>query len=252
MSRMPTLFLSHGAPPSLDDAAWLAALTRWGTALPRPTAILSVSAHWEARPATIGARTALPLVYDFYGFPEHYYRMTYPAPGVGGLADRIAGLLRGANIAVTEDPTRGLDHGTWVPLIGMYPKADVPVVQLSLPSLEPKELAAMGRALTPLRDEGVLLIGSGFATHNLRMLGTGRQSWATEFDDWLARTVEAHDLDGLVDFAAKAPGARLAHPRTEHFVPMLVAAAAAPDGPVAWPITGWQYGPFSMRSGQFG
>ena len=138
--RMPAIFAAHGAPVLLDDAAWMGELAAWASAMPKPKSILMVSAHWEARPATLGATTPVPLVYDFYGFPEQYYRTVYPSPGAPALAARVRGLLKERGIAATDDPARGLDHGAYVPLVAMYPEADVPVLQLSMPRLDPAEL----------------------------------------------------------------------------------------------------------------
>ena len=177
---MPVVFIAHGAPPLLDDEPWKAELAAWSKAMPRPKAILSLSAHWEAHPIAIGATTAIPLVYDFYGFPQRYYELQYPAPGAPELAARIRDLLRGKGIAFVDDPGRGLDHGTYVPLMSMYPEADVPVLQVSLPGLDPKELYDFGRALAPLRNEGVLIAGSGFLTHNMRALGESHDSGVGE------------------------------------------------------------------------
>ncbi|MBX6768739.1 MAG: dioxygenase, partial [Actinomadura rubrobrunea] len=159
-ARMPVLYLSHGAPPLADDAVWSAQLARWAADLPRPRAVLMVSAHWEEAPLTIGATRTVPLVYDFWGFPRRYYEVTYAAPGAPDLADDVRRLLPG----VHHDPERGLDHGAYVPLKEMYPDADVPVLQMSLPTLEPARLFEIGRRLAPLRDQGVLIAGSGFPT----------------------------------------------------------------------------------------
>src|SRR4029079_7015136 len=139
MDRTPAIFLAHGAPPLLDDAGWMAELNAWASRLPRPKAILMVSAHWEERPMTIGATRTLPLIYDFYGFPARYYEQKYAAPGAPELADRIRKTLQ-ATLTVADDPERGLDHGAYVPLVAMYPDADVPVLQVSLPSQNPAEL----------------------------------------------------------------------------------------------------------------
>src|SRR5262249_40289157 len=158
------LFVAHGSPLTLDDDAWVAELRAWAQALPPPSSILVVSAHWERSPPTLGATTPVPLLYDFQGFPEHHYRVRYPAPGAPALAERVRALVPDA----AHDPARGLDHGAYVPLAAMYPRADVPVLQLSLPSTEPAPLLALGRALAPLRREGALIAGSGFLTHNLR------------------------------------------------------------------------------------
>ena len=167
LMRMPAIFAAHGAPVLLDDAVWMGELAAWAKAMPRPQSILMISAHWEQRPATLGATRTVPLVYDFYGFPEQYYRTRYAAPGAPGLAARVRDLLRGKGIACADDPARGLDHGAYVPLVAMYPAAEVPVLQMSMPRLDAAELFELGRALAPLRDEGVLVFGSGFLTHNM-------------------------------------------------------------------------------------
>ncbi|MFJ6140897.1 dioxygenase [Kitasatospora sp. NPDC092286] len=226
--RMPALYLSHGAPPLADDPIWPGELATWSAELPRPKAILMVSAHWEEAPLALGAVTTVPLVYDFWGFPEHYYRVQYAAPGAPELAERVRKLLRAPGTPVQDIPDRGLDHGAYVPLVEMFPEADVPVLQVSLPTLDPQRLMEIGRLLAPLRDEGVLIVGSGFFTHNLRALSSdGRvTSVMAEFDDWGRRALEAQDLDALLDFEQKAPAGRLAHPRTEHFAPLFVTLGA--------------------------
>jgi 4,5-DOPA dioxygenase extradiol len=252
---MPTLFVAHGAPIILDIPGWVEELSTWAKALPRPRAILMVSAHWLERPATLGATRTVPLIYDFYGFPEKYYRQVYPAPGAPELAQRVRELL-GAHGPVADDPDRGLDHGAYVPLVAMYPEADVPVLQLSLPTLEAEALFRLGQTLAPLRAEGVLIIGSGFLTHNLRALdfspGAPTPGWASEFDHWTEEALKGHDVDALLGFLDKGPGARLALPTVEHFVPLLVALGAAPEAPVSFPITGFFGGSFTRRSVQFG
>jgi 4,5-DOPA dioxygenase extradiol len=231
MTRMPSLYLSHGAPPLADDPIWPGELAAWSADLPKPKAILMISAHWEEAPLTVSATTTVPLVYDFYGFPQHYYEVQYAAPGAPELAEQVRKLLRGPNTPVRQDEGRGLDHGAYVPLVEMFPDADVPVLQISMPTLDPNELMVIGRKLAPLRDEGVLIIGSGFFTHNLRALSTSGQvtSVMAEFDDWGRRALEAHDLDALLDFRHKAPAWRLAHPRTEHFAPLFVTLGAGVD-----------------------
>jgi 4,5-DOPA dioxygenase extradiol len=254
---MPVVFIAHGAPPLLDDEPWKAELAAWSKSMPRPKAILSLSAHWEAHPIAIGAVKPLPLVYDFYGFPRRYYELTYPAPGAPELAGRVRDLLRGKGIAFVDDPGRGLDHGTYVPLMSMYPDADVPVLQVSIPGLDPKELYDFGRALAPLRNEGFLIAGSGFLTHNMRALGeSSTPAWAKEFDDWSKDVLTRRDVDALVAFKERSPSARLAHPRAEHFAPVISAAAAAIDGggDVKFPVTGfWKMAPaFTRRSVQLG
>ncbi|MGW1374760.1 DODA-type extradiol aromatic ring-opening family dioxygenase [Streptomyces sp. NPDC002446] len=227
---MPALYLSHGAPPLADDPWWPGQLAAWAARLPRPKAVLIVSAHWEEAPLALGATVTMPLVYDFWGFPQHYYRVRYPAPGAPALAERIRKTLRTAGTPVVDMPARGLDHGAYVPLVEMFPDADVPVLQISLPTLDPRRLHEAGRRLAPLREEGVLIIGSGFFTHNLaalRQRDGGTPAWSAEFDDWGRRALEAQDLDALFDFAHKAPAGRLAHPRTEHFAPLFVTLGAA-------------------------
>ncbi|MEV5428530.1 class III extradiol ring-cleavage dioxygenase [Streptomyces sp. NPDC052701] len=226
--RMPALYLSHGAPPLADDPVWPGELAAWSAALPRPRAILMVSAHWEEAPLALGATETVPLVHDFWGFPEHYYRVTYGAPGAPGLAASVRKLLRAPGTPVQDIPDRGLDHGAYVPLVEMYPDADIPVLQISLPTLDPAGLMEIGRKLAPLRDEGVLIVGSGFFTHNLAALRQGGvPAWSAEFDDWGRRALEARDVDALLDFTRKSPAGRFAHPRTEHFAPLFVAMGAA-------------------------
>jgi 4,5-DOPA dioxygenase extradiol len=251
---MPVVFQAHGAPPLLDDPGWIAELAAWGKALPRPEAIVVVSAHWEERPLSIGATAPLPLIYDFYGFPARFYQLQYPSPGAPAVAQRIRELLTAANIAHADEPARGLDHGAYIPLLCMYPAADIPVLQISLPSQIPTELFAIGRALAPLRAEGVLVIGSGFLTHNLRTLSMRETpAWASELDSWVAEVLAQRNVDALLDYRRRAPGVREALPTHEHFVPVIVAAGAANDSPASFPITGfWWGGSMTRRSVQFG
>src|SRR5438105_4815077 len=228
--RMPTIYIGHGAPPLVDDALWVAQLAAWAQALPRPSSVLMVSAHWENAPLTIGStRTGTPLVYDFGGFPERYYRAQYRSPGAPELAADVRRLLSDQEVA--EEPDRGLDHGACVPLTVMYPSADVPVLQMSMPSLDPHDLFQIGRRLRPLRDQGVLIIGSGFLTHGLPFLRDFRfdanpPAWSTEFDAWAHEALEHGDLDELSDFVHRAPAVRYAHPRTEHLAPLFVTLGA--------------------------
>ncbi|SFA80550.1 4,5-DOPA dioxygenase extradiol [Amycolatopsis marina] len=256
-TRMPVLYLSHGAPPLADDPLWTKQLAGWSAGLDRPTAILVVSAHWEEAPLTIGATTTVPLVYDFWGFPERYYQVTYPAPGAPELAERVRALLRGDQHPVRDAPDRGLDHGAYVPLVEMFPEADIPVLQISMPSLDPRQLFEIGRKLAPLRDEGVLITGSGFFTHNLRELNMGRPSdsappsWSAEFDLWGEEALNSGDIDAVLDFQHKAPAARLAHPRIEHFAPLFIALGAAQDERPRSVIDGYWYG-LAKRSLQLG
>src|SRR5262245_33282080 len=206
-SLMPAVFAAHGAPILLDDEAWMRELRAWSDAMPRPKSILMISAHWEQRPTSLGATRTVPLVYDFYGFPERYYQTSYPAPGAPELAGRVRDLLRERDLPFADEPTRGLDHGAYVPLVAMYPSADVPVLQVSMPALDSEDLFSLGRALAPLRDEGVLIFGSGFLTHNMSYaFQPGIPTWAKEFDAWSSEALARLDFDSLRDFYARAPG----------------------------------------------
>ncbi len=234
MSLMPALFLSHGAPPLVDSELWVSQLQRWAADLPRPTAILVVSAHWESAPLAIGATTTgTPLVYDFGGFPQRFYEVTYTSPGAPGLARQVAALMPD-NEPVVQQPHRGLDHGAYVPLTVMYPDADIPVLQISLPTLDPRRLLHLGERLRPLREQGVLIIGSGFTTHGLPFLRDPRPEaaapgWSAEFDDWAGERFAAGDIEALLDFRTRAPGMPYAHPTVEHFAPLFVTLGASND-----------------------
>jgi len=231
-SRIPALYLGHGAPLLLDDPLWPSELAAWAGSLPRPSSILIVSAHWQSAPMALGATTSVPLVYDFYGFPQHYYELTYDAPGAPELAAKVKALMP-ATEPVVDRPARGLDHGAWVPLLVMYPEADIPVLQVSLPDLDPGHLFSVGQRLAPLRDEGVLIVGSGFMTHGLPYIHEyftgkpGAPEWSVEFDRWASEALERRDLDALFDFQNRAPGMPYAHPTVEHFAPLFVTLGAA-------------------------
>jgi 4,5-DOPA dioxygenase extradiol len=256
--RMPVLYLSHGAPPLADDQVWTRELSDWSRSFSKPTAILVISAHWEEAPLTVGATTTVPLVYDFWGFPERYYEVTYAAPGAPELAESVRKLLSTPRHSVHDAPARGLDHGAYVPLVEMYPEADVPTLQISMPTLDPASLFDVGRRLAPLRDEGVLILGSGFTTHNLHLMDMGRgpdtapATWSSEFDAWATEAVARRDVDALIDFLHRAPAAHIAHPRTEHFAPLFVSLGASVDdrGESTSVVDGFWYG-LSKRSWQF-
>ncbi len=255
---MPAVFLAHGSPLLLDDAAWVSELSAWARALPRPKAILVISAHWVSSPVRIGATETLPLYYDFSGFPQRYFDLKYPAPGAPALAARVRELLGAGGAATVDDPKRALDHGAYVPLVAMYPEADVPVLQISVPSMDPSALLALGRSLAPLRREGVLVMGSGFLTHNMRAIdweGThGVPAWASEFDAWNKDALSRRDVDALLDYRSRGPGVATALPTHEHYVPMLAALGASVEASerVSFPIEGFTYGSFTKRSVQFG
>jgi 4,5-DOPA dioxygenase extradiol len=253
-AKMPVIFLAHGSPMLLDSRRWIGELKAWADALPRPRAVLMVSAHWDQRPVALGATRTVPLVYDFYGFPDRYYQVTYPAPAAPELASRVRELLRSSKTDFVDEPARGLDHGAYVPMICMYPNVDVPTLQLSLPGLEPPDVYALGKALAPLRDEGVLIIGSGFLTHNLRAISDNTPAWASEFDQWIAEVLTRDDVDALLDYRTRAPGVEYALPTHEHFVPVILARGAFSDARVSptFPITGFVGGSLTRRSVQFG
>lgn len=246
---MPSLYLGHGAPPLLDDTLWTSQLAAWAKDLPRPRSVLIVSAHWESAPLTLGAtETGVPLTYDFYGFPERYYRMTYRSPGAPDLAAEVRALMPdSATVAQRHD--YGLDHGAYVPLMVMYPEADVPVLQMSMPTLDPQRLLDLGRRLRPLRDEGVLIVGSGFLTHGLPFLTDFRvdatpPGWSVEFDEWAKEALGRGDVDELLAFRDRAPGMPYAHPTVEHFAPLFVTlgAASEPEASLETEIEGYFLG----------
>ena len=230
---MPAIFVSHGAPTlPLEDGPARRFLAGWGERLGRPRAIVVASAHWTTAEPAVSAATAPETIHDFHGFPEALYRMRYKAPGAPALAADIARRLEAAGIAATIDPERGLDHGAWVPLLLMYPAADVPVVSLSVqPARDPAHHVRLGAALAPLAASDVLVIGSGGATHDLRRFrGAKPDAAATrdvaEFADWLASRTEAGDVEALTDVWREGPGARQQHPTPEHLLPYFVALGA--------------------------
>lgn len=235
--RWPALFVSHGSPTlPLERGATVDFLRALGGKLGQPGAILAVSAHWDtARPA-VSAVERPETIYDFYGFPPELYRLRYPAPGAPELGRRVARLLEEKGLRTDVDPARGLDHGTWTPLYHMYPRADIPVTQLSIQSrLGPAHHVRLGEALGPLRDEGVLILASGGATHNLRELSYQRgnpvpQPWVVEFNEWLADAVLSGRREDLISYRGKAPHAVRNHPTDEHLIPLFVALGAGDPG----------------------
>lgn len=225
---MPALFVSHGAPTlPLEDSPTRFFLEGLAATLPRPTAILAVSAHWDSPRPQVGGAVRPETIHDFYGFPPALYAMRYDAPGAPALARRVADLT-GAAI----DPDHGLDHGAWVPLRLIYPAADIPVTQLSIQADQPPAYHwALGQALRPLREDGVLILASGSITHNLReWRGPARDgatpAWVSEFSDWVAEKAEAGDREALLDYRRLAPHAQRSHPTDEHFLPLFVALGA--------------------------
>ena len=215
----------------LDDPLWTSQLRGVAANLPKPKAILIVSAHWESEPVTLSAPgAATPLVYDFGGFDPKYYRMTYETPDATELTQMVAKLM--PDNEPVHQSNRGLDHGAWVPLKVMYPDADIPVLQMSMPTSNPEGLMALGNRLQALRDQGVLIIGSGFLTHGLPFLRDWRidaeaPGWSSDFDQWAAEALANGDIDTLAKFKEKAPGMPYAHPTVEHFTPLFVTLGAA-------------------------
>jgi len=251
--KMPALYIGHGAPPLLDDPIWSGQLASWAKDLPRPKAILIVSAHWESAPVSLTA-SGVPLVYDFGGFAQRYYTMRYDTPDARDLARRVVATLPDAQRPY-QHPTRGLDHGAWVPLKVMYPNADIPVLQLSLPTQDPAKLIELGRRLRPLREEGVLVIGSGFMTHGLpfisreMLLENKAPGWSRDFDAWAADALGRGDVETLCRYADVAPGMPYAHPTVDHFIPLFITLGAAtdPEQPALTTIDGYMMG-LSKRS----
>ncbi|MCW2781419.1 MAG: Extradiol ring-cleavage dioxygenase, class enzyme subunit [Marmoricola sp.] len=233
-TRMPALYIGHGAPPLLDDPLWSAQLRQLAGDIPQPKAILIVSAHWESAPLSLSASgPGVGLVYDFGGFAQRFYEMTYATPDATALAQRIAAMMPSTQ-PVHQHASRGLDHGAWVPLTIMYPDADIPVLQMSLPTQDPYKLLTLGSRLAALRDEGVLIIGSGFLTHGLPFLkdwsiDAAAPGWSTDFDLWAAEALSRGDVAELAAYRTKAPGMPYAHPTVEHFTPLFITLGAATD-----------------------
>jgi len=229
---LPSVFISHGSPmhalePGPAGQAWKALGRRLG----KPRAILIASAHWETDLPMLTGSAQPQTIHDFYNFPEPLYRLRYPAPGAPEIAQRAQKLLQDAGIGASVDARRGLDHGAWTPLLYAYPEADVPVVQISVqPALGPRHHVAVGNSLKSLSDEGVLVIGSGHMTHNLRDWSRGRGEpapYAREFQQWVKQQLESKDIEALVDYRSRSPHGARAHPTDEHFLPLFFALGAA-------------------------
>ena len=237
MSRMPALYIGHGAPMLLDDELWTSQLRNVATDIQEPSGILIVSAHWESAPITLSNPMAkAPLVYDFTGFDRKFYEMIYASPDASHLATRIKALMPKSH--QIQQSERGLDHGAWVPLRVMYPSAHIPVLQISMPTSDPDALMAIGKILQPLRDEGILIIGSGFMTHGLRYLRDWTPqalapTWSSEFDMWAAEALARGDVDALAKYKELAPAVAYAHPTVEHFTPLFITIGAATDAGAA-------------------
>lgn len=252
MARMPVVFISHGAPDALLKAP--DAVARWreiGQSLPPPRAILVISAHWEARHPTASLSGAPETIHDFAGFSPQLKRMQYPAPGAPSLAERAVGLLTQSGIAAELHPTRGLDHGAWVPLSALYPHANVPVMQLSLIlSGSAAQHLALGQALAPLRNEGVLILATGAITHNFAWLDWQAHAAvavpeARAFSDWVGDQIDAHNVPALIGYRDTALGVA-AHPSEEHFSPLFVGLGAAGTDSAQRFQPNFSYGGLSM------
>jgi len=258
-ATMPTLFVSHGAPTLvMDPVPTRDFLHGLGGILPRPKAIIAVSAHWDTADTRLSSGTQPHTMYDFYGFPDALYEMTYAAPGSPGLAKEAALLLEAAGLPAQLDEKRGLDHGAWVPLSLMYPEADIPVVQLSISSRRSTaHHLALGRALAPLREEGVLVMASGNATHNLREVFShdmleAPTPYAKAFADWLTARIEAGDEAALLDYLAQGPNGQKNHPTADHYVPLLAALGAGNGDAGRILHDGYTYGVLSMAAYAWG
>jgi 4,5-DOPA dioxygenase extradiol len=253
-SILPSLYISHGAPPLLDDELWMSQLSAWAKEMPKPKAILIVSAHWESAPISISSTAAnTPLIYDFGGFSPKFYNMKYNTPDASWLGEMVAKLMPD-NEPLHQHASRGLDHGAWVPLRVMYPDADIPVLQLSMPTHDPVKLLDLGRRLRTLREEGVLVIGSGFMTHGLPYIRDWRieaaaPGWSADFDHWAQEALDKGDIETLINYRNTAPGMPYAHPTVEHFTPLFISlgAASTPDSIAKTKIDGYFMG-LSKRS----
>ena len=231
---LPSLFVSHGAPTlPVTDTLARSFLSSLGGRLPRPNAIVVISAHWETESPVVSAMERNDTIHDFYGFPRPLYELSYPSPGAPSIALEVAELLRASGLNCGIDKARGLDHGAWVPLLLMYPKGDIPVLQLSIqPHLGPAHHLRLGQALRRLRDEGVLIIGSGSLTHDLsefrgQALDAPTPDWVSRFADWFGEKLDAERTDDLVDYRRQAPFAVKNHPSDEHLLPLFAALGAA-------------------------
>ncbi len=249
--RMPVGFVGHGNPLNVVMEQRAAPWRSWGHSLPKPRTVLTVSAHWEAAPVTIGrTSTHDELLYDFYGFPEFMYRLRYPAPGAPDLADRVEALLS-PHVAVAR-ADRPVDHGAWVPLIHLLPEADVPVLEISMPmTMTEEELFQLGAELSPLRDEGVFILATGNLVHDLRHANfvedVAPPAYAANFDRWVATALERRDDRALEDWRAAAPDPLRSHPSAEHYRPLLVAAGAAQGDTARFPVEGFEHGTIARR-----
>lgn len=261
MAKLPALYISHGSPnlALTPQTAAYRFLSKLADELPRPKAILIVSAHFTTRIPVIGTAARPDMIYDFGGFPKPLYEMVYRAPGAPDVSRRAGQLLAAAGLPVAEDPTRGYDHGVWVPLQILYPAADIPVAQVSMqPLSDARHHHALGRALSPLREEGVLIVASGSMTHNLRAIQRDAidgppPDWVVRFTDWMHEHLTAGDREAVLDAIHIAPDAEANHPYDDHLLPLFVAlGAAGDDEPIRRLHSSYEYGVLAMDAYRFG
>lgn len=253
--RMPVGYIGHGNPLSIADPDRTKPWSEWAKEIPRPSSILVVSAHWEDTPVTIGTTNGHEdLLYDFWGFPDFMYDLTYPAPGAPGLADRVETLIEPSNPVRRSE--RPLDHGAWIPLMRMWPAADIPILQISMPiDASEEHLYELGRELSPLRDEGVFILGTGNLVHDLRGADLGSNPepplYASAFDDWASKVIGSRDDQALMTWREAAPDPLRSHPSAEHYRPILVAAGASRGEAASFSVEGFEHGTISRRSVHF-
>jgi 4,5-DOPA dioxygenase extradiol len=258
MNSLPAIFLSHGAPDlPIRDGAVTRFLRFLPQQFPKPNAILVISAHWNSDLPLVSAAPQPKTIHDFSGFPEALYQLSYPAPGAPALAQRVVHLLTEAGISCDTHSSRGLDHGAWTPLMVMYPAADIPVTQLSIQyGRDPRHHWKLGQTLEPLRHEGVLIIGSGSATHNLYTFradyNAAPPDWVQQFDEWLGKTIEKGSWEDLMHYRQHAPYAQENHPTEEHLLPLFVALGAGGASVRGKQLhRSYTYGAFSMAAYAF-
>ncbi|MBW4555043.1 MAG: dioxygenase [Trichormus sp. ATA11-4-KO1] len=258
MTSLPSIFISHGAPDlPIRDGDVSQFLRQLGQSFPKPQAILVISAHWNTRIPTVSMATQPRTIYDFSGFPDSMYQLSYPVPGAPELGKQVIELLNNEGIQTQVNQKRGLDHGVWTPLILTYPQADIPLTQLSIQyNSSPEHHYQIGQALRSLRHENVLILASGGATHNLHAFGTAYDAtppdWILEFDNWLADTIARNDINALLNYRQLAPYAAENHPTEEHLLPLFVALGAGGANATGTQLhSSYTYGVFSMAAYAF-
>jgi len=256
---MPVLFTAHGSPMNaLGGIPFSRFLSRWAESFPRPRAILCISAHWERNGLAVTMSENPETIHDFYGFPEELYQIVYPAPGAPDVGEEVITLLSSAGYQISREENRGLDHGTWAPFRFMYPLADIPVLQISLPAQVPLlELITIGEQLIPLRQTGILIIGSGNLVHNLSRVDFGHREapvaeWAIRFDEDVRDWILTGNRQALGNPYWSSQAGKISHPTLEHYAPLLVTCGAGGTSAISFPFEGFEHGSISMRSVRFG